>query len=402
MDIAIGPPGTELVRVQQQCELLQEQVRHLQKIETLGHLAGGVAHDFANLLTVILGSSELLLETLPPDDTRRSHANDILEAAGRGRRLTSQLLAFSRSDRPEPTVIDVNGVVREMQSILSRTIREDIDLQFCLTAGVDAIRLDKTQLEQILINLVVNARDAIQSRGQVTIETRFVTLTTPVQQRGTTLGPGRYVVLAVTDTGSGMTNETRKRLFEPLFTTKARGEGTGYGLFTCDTIVREAGGLIFADSEVGAGSVFTVLLPAATEPKRPIACPPPVGDVRGDETILLLEDSTGVRTVVRRMLEGLGYRVLEAATPDEALALVKLHGTVLDLVVSDVIIPEVSGPEVVRRVRARVPAIKALFMSGHTTRALMRENRLPDSAHFIQKPFGRAAFGQKLREVLDA
>jgi nitrogen-specific signal transduction histidine kinase/CheY-like chemotaxis protein len=387
----------------ERCQQLRAQLRHLQKVETLGHLSGGMAHDFANVLTVIIGSSEQLLESLPAADRRGEYARDILDAATRARGLTAQFLAFSRSERPQPAVIDLNSVVRGMQNILSRTIHADIELEFRLTAGIDAIRVNKIQLEQVLVNLVVNARDAMPHGGKVTIETRFMTLTTAVGQRGITLAPGRYVVLAVTDTGCGMSADTRRQLFEPLFTTKASGIGTGFGLFTCDTIVRESGGLIFVDSEPDAGSVFTVLLPASAEAREKASAPPrPAQETAGHESILLLEDSPEVRVVVRRMLGGLGYRVFEAASGREALAMVDQHGAEIRLILSDVILPDVSGAEVVRQVRARVPGIKALFMSGHTTQALFRQNRLPAGASFIQKPFGRQAFGQKLREVLDA
>jgi nitrogen-specific signal transduction histidine kinase len=387
----------------ERCQQLQAQLRHLQKVETLGHLSGGMAHDFANVLTVIIGSSEQLLESLPAADRRGEYARDILDAATRARGLTAQFLAFSRVERPQPAVIDLNSVVRGMQTILSRTIHADIELEFRLTAGIDPIRIDKIQLEQVLVNLVVNARDAMPHGGKATIETRFMTLTTAVGQRGITLAPGRYVVLSVTDTGCGMSAETRRQLFEPLFTTKASGVGTGFGLFTCDTIVRESGGLIFVDSEPDAGSVFTVLLPASADAREKASAPPgPAQDSAGHESVLLLEDSPEVRTVVRRMLGGLGYRVFEAANGREALAMVDQHGAEISLILSDVILPDVSGAEVVRRVQARVPGIKALFMSGHTTQALLRQNRLPAGASFIQKPFGRQAFGQKLREVLDA
>jgi nitrogen-specific signal transduction histidine kinase len=387
----------------ERCQQLQAQLRHLQKVETLGHLSGGMAHDFANVLTVIIGSSEQLLESLPAADRRGEYARDILDAATRARGLTAQFLAFSRAERPQPAVIDLNSVVRGMQNILSRTIHADIELEFRLTAGIDAIRIDKIQLEQVLVNLVVNARDAMPHGGKVTIETRFVTLTTAVGQRGITLTPGRYVVLSVIDTGSGMSADTRRQLFEPLFTTKTSGVGTGFGLFTCDTIVRESGGLIFVDSEPDAGSVFTVLLPASADAREEASAPPrPAQDSAGHESVLLLEDSPEVRAVVRRMLGGLGYRVFEAANGREALAMVDQHGAEISLILSDVILPDVSGAEAVRRVQARVPGIKALFMSGHTTQALLRQNRLPAGASFIQKPFGRQAFGQKLREVLDA
>jgi nitrogen-specific signal transduction histidine kinase len=393
--------GTELEAARQKCQLLQNQLQELQKMEAVGHLTGGIAHDFANVLTVILGSGEMLVDTLPADDSRREFASDILEAAVRARDLTAQLLAFSRRRAPEPTVLDLNGVVAGMRSMLERTSGEDIDLTLRLATAIRPVRADKVQIEQVLMNLVGNARDAMPHGGHLTIETRSVRLTTPLSQHGSSVGPGQYTMLAVTDTGTGMTPETRQRLFEPLFTTKATGHGTGFGLFTCDGIVSGCGGLILVDTEPGAGSVFTVLLPAiagtiATGTGDAVV----KTDLNGTENVLVVEDNLETRTILCRALEGFGYRVLEAGSGDAALALL---GTVaIDVIVSDVIIPGVNGPELVRQAQARFPGIKALFISGHTTHALLRDGRLQSGANFIQKPFGSLAFGRKLREVLDA
>jgi CheY-like chemotaxis protein len=306
--------------------------------------------------------------------------------------------ASGRTDRPQPVILELNLLVREMERTLARAVRDDVEFLLSLSPDAGPVRVDRAQLEAVLLHLVVNATDAMPAGGRVTVETRFVTLATPMSQRGTTLDPGRYAVLAVSDTGTGMTPDTWKRLFDPLFTTKAGGASTGPGLVTCDAIVRDAGGLIFADSELGAGSVFTVLLPPADRrvPPSASAC------LEGHETILVLEDCAGVRTVVRRMLEGLGYRVLESATAEQALAIADAHRADLDLVLSDVVLQGVSGAEVVRQIQARAPRVRSMLMSGHTLETLSREHRLPDGAAFIQKPFDRRAFARKIREVLGA
>lgn len=306
--------------------------------------------------------------------------------------------AAERAHRHEPGSLDLNEVVRKMQNTLAGTVRDGIDLVLSLSPEAGPVAVDRAALEEVLRHLVVNATDAIAARGRITLETRFVSLATPLSQRGTTLASGRYAVLAVSDTGSGMTPDTWKRLFSPLFTTTVGGACTGFGLCDCDAIVRDAGGLIFADTELGAGSVFTVLLPTADRRAAPSAR----AGLEGDETILVLEDSVGVRTVVRRMLESLGYRVFESATADEALAVADAHGAELDLVLSDIILENVSGTEVVRQVQARAPRVRSIFMSGHTTQTLSRENQLPDGAAFLQKPFDRLTFARKLREVLSA
>ena len=395
--------GIELEAARRKCQVLQNQLHQLQKMEAVGHLTGGIAHDFANVLTVILASGEMLVDTLPEGDDRRKFASDILEAAIRARDLTAQLLAFSRRRAPEPIVLDLNVVVTGMRTMLERTTEEDIELTLRLASSLQPVRADKVQVEQVLMNLVGNARDAMPHGGHLTIETRPVRLTTPLSQHGASVGPGNYTMLAVTDTGSGMTPETRHRLFEPLFTTKASGHGTGFGLFTCDAIVTGCGGLILVDTEPGAGSVFTVLLPAvvgiaAGATTEAIA----KADLQGTENVLVIEDNTETRTILCRALEGLGYRVLEAGSGDAALALISSQAGAIDVIVSDVIIPGVNGPEVVRQAQGRFPGIKALFMSGHTTHALLRDGRLQSGANFIQKPFGSLAFGRKLREVLDA
>jgi nitrogen-specific signal transduction histidine kinase len=398
-----GSAGSELEASRQKCQLLQDQLQQLQKMEAVGHLTGGIAHDFANVLTVILGSGEMLVETLPPGDSRREYASDILEAADRARALTAQLLAFSRRRAAEPIVLDLNDVVTGMRNLLERTSGEDIDLRLRLAPNLDPVRADRVQIEQVLMNLVGNARDAMPHGGNLTIETRPVKLTTTLSQHGSSVGPGQYTMLAVTDTGDGMSPETRQRLFEPLFTTKASGHGTGFGLFTCDGIVTGCGGLILVDTEPGGGSVFTVLLPAVSgavsAPARDVATK---AGLQGHERVLVIEDNAETRTILRRVLEGFGYHVQEAGTGAAALALIGGKAPAVDIIISDVIIPGLNGPEVVRQAQSRFPTIKALFMSGHTTHALLRDGRLQGGLNFIQKPFGSLALASKLREVLDA
>ena len=398
MDTETTAAGSARVHVQQECQRLQDQLQRL-ATDIPGLEPDGVAREFVGLLTVVLGNSALLDEPAPATDRRRDHARDMLDAAAKAGHLRAQLLTGGSGTRPEMAAIEINDVLRELRSTLARAVGERVDLRLSLSAGVDPVRVDRAELEQVLLHLVRNAADAMPGGGPLTIETRFVTLTAPVTQRGASLAPGRYAVLAVSDTGRGMTADTRNGLFALPAQARVAGSGPRAGLATCDAIIRDAGGLIFVDSELGAGSVFTVLLPAAPVSGAPAA---PPEDLHGRETILILEDSVGVRTVVRRMLEGFGYRVHEAATAQEALAQAEAHGAQLDLMLSDVILPDVSGAEVVRQIQARVPQIKAMFMSGHTTQTLNREHRLPDGAAFIQKPFERVAFARQLREVLDA
>ena len=374
-------------------EELEEQVRHLQKVEIVGQFTGGIAHDFNNLLAVILGSTALLLDVLPEGDPCRADVDAITDAAQRAAGLTKQLLAFTRQHAYEPRILDVNEIVGGAEKMLRRVIGEDIDFSMDLSTGLGSVRSDAGLLEQVVMNLVLNARDAMPSGGKLSIETSQVTLDSVP-----------HVRLAVSDTGCGMDSATRHRVFEPFFTTKADGQGTGLGLSTCQAIVKQAGGLLRVDSEPGQGSVFEVLLPIINEAIDASGLPAtaPAGAYAGRETILVVEDDAGVRALVHRMLARVGYRVLCAASGQEAFAIMSSTDEPIDLVLCDVVMPNLTGAEVVSRVQARSRDTRALFMSGHTTDSLVRRGTLQEGCPFIRKPFMPSGLAKKVREVLDA
>jgi CheY-like chemotaxis protein len=291
--------------------------------------------------------------------------------------------------------INPNSVLADLQSALLMSVGKDVALTFTLGSDIHPVRVGQAQFERLVVDLVVNAAAAIEGQGRVTVETRLVTLATVVAQRGASLPPGRYVVIAVTDTGRGMTAEARNRLFQLPSTAETRVPGDGCGLGRGDTMVRAAGGLIFVDSEIGAGTAVTVLLPVAEGDAVSRA-----GDPGGDETILLIDDSVGVRTLVRRTLERLGYQVFEASSGAEAHGILDALATPIDLVLCDVILSDSTGAEIVRQIQGRVPGVRSIFMSGHTVHTLSPQAQLPEGANFIQKPFERPAFAKQLREVL--
>ena len=385
-------------------KLLEAQNRQLQKMEMVGQFAGGIAHDFNNLLTVILGNDNFLIDALPEGDPRRADAEAIFEAAERAALLTRQLLTFSRRQSFDTRVLNLNTLIEGVEKMLRRVLTEDIDFSMALTQGVGNVRADAGQIEQVIMNLVINARDAMPHGGQLSIKTAQVELgEQDVAPRAPHLPAvrGTYVMLTVSDTGSGMDAETTRRMFEPFFTTKENGKGTGLGLSTCSAIVKQIGGHLWADSEPGQGSVFTVYLPsvdlvAAATSKRVVTA-----NLGGTETILVVEDDDRLRTLVHRVLDRLGYRVLGARDGQEALAVSRSHEGVLDLILSDVIVPDLSGVEIVNRVQGRFKDAKALFMSGHTNHALLDDGLLQNGTHFIQKPFMPEALAKKLREALD-
>jgi two-component system, cell cycle sensor histidine kinase and response regulator CckA len=406
---AVLRPGTEgvvdgvLLDVSS-TKLLEEQVRHLQKIEAIGEFTAGIAHDFNNLLGVILANDSFLLEALPEGDVRRIDAQAIYEAAERAVALTQQLLSFSRPQPSAPAVVDLNALVLSAESMLRRVIGEDIDLALGLDPTACAVVADTTQIEQILMNLVVNARDAMPDGGKMAIETARLDLNGEFVATCVPRLHGPFVMLAVSDTGCGMDSATKLRVFDPFFTTKADGRGTGLGLSTCRGIVKQMGGHICVDSEPGHGSVFKVYLPRAD---RSLIAAVSEGrfcadDIAGTETILVVEDDDNVRAVVDRILQRLGYRVLDASHGQEALAIAYSYDGTIDLVLSDVVLPDLGGPEIVDRVRARSSKTRELFMSGHTNDALLRDRVLRSEANFIQKPFRPEALAHKVREVLDA
>ncbi|MBK7594632.1 MAG: response regulator [Gemmatimonadetes bacterium] len=384
----------------EQTASLEEQVRQAQKLEAIGRLAGGVAHDFNNLLTIITGYAEILLDVVPREHPDHEFVVEIGTAAARAATLTRQLLAFSRQQVLEPKVLDLNGIVRHTDKMLSRLIGEDILLSLSLTEGLGRVKVDPGQIEQVLMNLVVNARDAMPRGGRLTIETANVELDTGYTQYHLEVEAGPYVMLAVSDTGVGMDPETRRRVFEPFFTTKPTGIGTGLGLSTVFGIVKQSGGHIYVYSEPEQGSTFKIYLPvAAGEPATRAPMPKPHAP-RGTETVLLVEDDDAVRAVTRMALQRSGYTVLEASTGREAIALAARHPGSIDLLLSDVVMPEVGGREVAAAVTAARPDTKVLYLSGYTDDAVVRHGILRAEVAFLQKPFTPAALAKKVRQVL--
>jgi two-component system, cell cycle sensor histidine kinase and response regulator CckA len=396
------PAALEIARDITQRKSLEAQLLQAQKMEAVGQLAGGVAHDFNNLLTVILGSAELLLASLGRNHPDREEAEEIRKAALRAADLTRQLLAFSRQQVLAPQVLDLNEAVANMDQILRRVIGEDIDLLTAPSRDLRAVRADPSQLEQVVMNLAVNARDAMPNGGKLTIETANVELDDAYAREHGAVKPGYYVMLAVSDTGVGMDAETRARIFEPFFTTKPKGKGTGLGLATVYGIVKQSGGFIWVYSELGRGTTFKIYLPrveGAAVPARPT--PPSTPSRRGSETILLVEDQEEVRRLARRVLETLGYTVLVAASGAEALQLAGAHAGPIHLLVTDVIMPGMSGREVGLLLAPARPETKVLYVSGYANESIVHHGVLEPGIAFLQKPFTVEALGRKVREVLD-
>jgi signal transduction histidine kinase len=380
---------------------LEEQLLQSQKMEAVGRLAGGVAHDFNNLLTVILGYNEMLRDHVRLDATALEFADEVRRAAERASALTNQLLAFSRRQVAVPRVVDLNEIVQSIDKMLQRIIGEDIQLEARLSPGLPAVKVDPSHIDQVIMNLAVNSRDAMPKGGKLTIETAAVDLTGEYADRHIGVAAGHYVMLAVSDTGSGMDAVTRARLFEPFFTTKEKGKGTGLGLSIVYGIVKQNGGEILVYSEPGRGTAFKIYLPAvmaAAEPllrdgERVTAAPV-------TETILLVEDDPQVRSLTRTMLTRIGYRVLEAESADQALQIASAHEGPLHLLLTDVVMPRMSGTDLARSVLAARPTVRVLYMSGYTDNGVIDQGMLAADTPFIQKPFTSAGLSRKVREVL--
>jgi len=382
---------------------LEAQLLQSQKMESMGRLAGGIAHDFNNLLGIITGYGDLLRRRVAGDPRLTKYVDDIVKAADRAGGLTRQLLAFSRKQVLQPRILDLNAVVDETQKMLRRLIGEDIQLVTVLDETLGPVRADPGQIDQILMNLAVNARDAMPRGGRLTIETGNVALDEPYARQHAGVEPGRYVMLAVSDTGHGMTPEVRSRVFEPFFTTKGPGKGTGLGLATVHGIVKQSGGHIFVYSEVDQGTSFKVYLPRTDVAE---ATAPPPGSTapqlpRGSETIILVEDEASLRELIRECLEATGYAVLEARHGVEALEICERHEGPIHLLVTDVVMPQMSGRELGERVRALRPDIQVLYMSGYTDDAVVLHGVLAEDMAFLQKPFTAEALARKVRELLD-
>jgi PAS domain S-box-containing protein len=395
---------TERKRAEVALRASEDQLRQAQKMEAVGQLAGGIAHDFNNLLMVIQGDSDLIRRKIPEDHPLRRNVDGIREASQQAAALTRQLLAFSRKQVLAPKVLDLNGIVAGMQAMLQRLLGETIHLVFVPRPDLGYVKADPGQLEQVIMNLVVNARDAMPDGGRLTMETSHLELDAAAALGHGEAAAGRYVALAVTDTGTGMDAATRARLFEPFFTTKEPGRGTGLGLSTVYGIVRQSGGHIWVYSEPGQGTTLKICLPVvAEEPEREApALEAAGGGVRGAETVLLVEDAPRVREVVREILEMNGYRVLEAKHGGDAIELSERHRAPIQLMVTDVVMPQMSGRELAQRLARTRPNMRVLFMSGYTDNAIVRHGVLEPGTAFLSKPFTPDALAAKVREVLDA
>jgi two-component system cell cycle sensor histidine kinase/response regulator CckA len=381
---------------------LESELRQTQKMEAVGRLAGGIAHDFNNIVTVIDGRCELLLGRMPAEDPARRDLGIIRGSARRASALTGQLLAFSRKQVLQPRRLDLNTVIGDMTTMLRRLIGEDVELATEPSSGLWTVVADRTQLEQVLMNLAVNARDAMPKGGRLKIATANVELDEVIVSGDFTAPPGRYVRLRVTDSGHGMDEAVRSRVFEPFFTTKPAGQGTGLGLATVFGIVTQSHGAIEVASAPGAGAEFSVYLPAREDAApTPAAAPTRRAPAPGTETILLVEDEAEVRSLAREALQGHGYTVLEAATPGEALLLSDAHGAAIDLLLADVVMPVMSGRELAILLAERRPGLRVIYMSGYLDTALARHNVVGPDIRLLTKPFTTAELAQAVREVFD-
>jgi PAS domain S-box-containing protein len=393
---------TERKRAEEEKAVLQEELRQSQKMEAVGHLAGGIAHDFNNLLTVISGNCELSLLELKEGDSLKGNIEEIKAAVDRATSLTRQLLAFSRRQILDTKVLDLNTIIRDLDKMLRRVIGEDIELVTLLSDGLGTVKTDPGWMEQVIINLAVNARDAMPSGGKLIIETTNVELDESYAHSHVAMKPGRYVKLCVGDTGIGMSPEVREHLFEPFFTTKEKGKGTGLGLSTVYGIVMQSGGNIWVYSEPDLGTTFKIYLPRVDESfeemrekvtREELPC--------GGETILVVEDEEDVRRLAVRVLERQGYTVLETSCGDDALVLSKERKEPIHMILTDVVMPRMSGRQLADQLLPLHPKMKVLYMSGYTDNAIVHHGVLEEGINYIQKPFTIDGLARKVREVLE-
>jgi PAS domain S-box-containing protein len=393
---------SQIKQAERALEQSAEQLRQAQKLESVGRLAGGIAHDFNNMLTAIQGYSELTLRRLEDDDPLRRNIEEILKAGDRSAALTRQLLAFSRQQILQPVVLDLNVVITDTVKMLQRLIGEDVQLVAVLNPKAGRVKADAGQVSQIIMNLAVNARDAMPTGGKLTIETANTTFDEEYAWQHVGVISGEYVMLAISDTGTGMSAETQQHIFEPFFTTKEVGKGTGLGLATVYGIVKQSGGQIWVHSEMGGGTTFKIYLPRVTEEVAEEETKHPSdGLLRGSETILLVEDEEMVRMLAHRILEECGYTVLEAGNGAQALALCDKHEGHIDMLMTDVVMPHMGGRELAERMAQMYPEMRILFTSGYTDDAVVRHGVIETGMNFIQKPFTPDGLAQKVREVLD-
>jgi PAS domain S-box-containing protein len=393
---------TERKRTEMEMATLQEQLRQSQKMEAIGRLAGGIAHDFNNLLTVIKGFSQLSLLELKEGDPLRRNIDEIEKATERAASLTRQLLAFSRRQVMEMKILDLNTLLRDLDKMLRRIIGENIELSTLLAKDLGRAKIDPGQIEQVIMNLAVNAKDSMPSGGKLTIETANAELDESYAHHHADVKPGRYVMFSVSDTGVGMTPEVRERVFEPFFTTKEKGRGTGLGLSTVYGIVKQSGGNIWVYSEPDHGTTFKIYLPRVDEPLEELR-EKPMGEElpHGTETVLVVEDEEKVRTLTVEILGRQGYRVLEASQGDDALAISEKHKGPIHLFLVDVVMPGISGTELAKHLMSLHPETRILYMSGYTDNVIVHHGVLEKGVNYIQKPFTIDELTRKVREVLD-
>jgi nitrogen-specific signal transduction histidine kinase len=381
---------------------MEVQFLQAQKMEAVGRLAGGVAHDFNNLLTGILGYGELMLWDLPVDDPRRRSLEEIIKTTERAASLTRQLLAFGRKQIIQPRIINFNELISGMEKMLRRLLGEDLDLITLLDPALGTVKADPGQMDQVIMNLAVNARDAMPQGGLLTIETDNVFLDEAYARDHLEVTPGPYVMLAVTDTGMGMDAATQAHIFEPFFTTKEAGKGTGLGLSTVHGIIKQSSGHIWVYSEPGRGTTFKIYLPRVEEAAMPLQpAVAPAASLRGPETILVVEDDESLRSVICQTLRSYGYTVLEAHHGNEAILVCGRHRGPIHLVLTDVVMPGLSGGELMERLAPLGRQMKVLFMSGYTEDTAALQNLLAAGAPFLEKPFKMTTLAQKVRAVLD-
>ena len=402
----VEDPPVYLVIVQDITErrALEAQLSHSQRLDAVGRLAGGVAHDFNNLLTAMLGYTQVVQSSFAADDLRRADLEEVRKAGLRAADLVRQLLVFARKQVIEPRIVALNDLVANLERMLRRLIGEEVELITRLENGIDAVKVDPSQFEQVLINLAVNARDAMPEGGTLTIATCNQVIDEEASRQRPLMRPGRYVQLAVSDTGVGMSPEVLERVFEPFFTTKEVGKGTGLGLATCYGIVKQAGGFIWAYSDLGHGTTFRVYLPAfgGGAADAPLEAGRVDAELpRGNETILVVEDQDQVRDMVARVLTSLGYRVMVARDGDEALTLANEHGNGLDLLLTDVVLPRTNGRRVAAAIGSLYPRTPVLFVSGHAEEAIVRRGELEPGLDYLPKPFTAEALARRVRAALD-